>query len=112
MSLYPAVPPSKNLGGWTVGHHHYCVHCKALGKGALDTDHGHKSGHPYGKGYDGFRHECPVCLQFWFSNDWCGDGVPEGKDLKFVEVPYPATSIVRGAKQIPIWMLPPKQRRI
>jgi hypothetical protein len=109
---YPSVPPSMNLGGWTVGHHHHCVHCKQLGPIAVHDTNGHKSGHPYGQGYDAYRHECPVCLQFWFSNDWSGDSVPESKDLKVVYVPNPGRSIIRGSRGIPIWMLPPRARRI
>ena len=106
--VYPQVPPSKNLGGWTVGHHHHCVHCKQMGPAALDGLHGH----PYGTGYDAFRHECPVCLQFWFSNDWSGENVPERANLKFVEVPNPGGSIIRGRRGLPIWRLPPKMRRL
>ena len=79
-----------------------------MGPRALDS----KTGHPYGKGFDAFRHECPVCLQFWFSNDWCGDGIPERKDPKFVYVPNARDSIVRGQRATPIWMLPPRYRRI
>lgn len=100
--------PSKNLGGWTVGHRHYCVHCRRLGKAALDG----YTGHPYGRGYDAYRHECPVCLQFWFSNDWEGEPVLRRRDPKFVLVKDPGSSIIVGARGVPIWMLPPKRRRI
>ena len=105
MSAY-GEPTKKNLGGWTDKHHHFCVHCKTLGKDALNP----KRGHPYARSFDGFRHECPICLQFWFSNEWCGDGV--SKDPKFVYVPNAANSIVRGSKAIPIWKLPPHLRRV